>query len=1211
MGPFLQNFTCCTWNAQGLLCVDACRGNLKLKMLLELVTSYDIVLIQEAHCGKFKETFPEKRLEQTHACFWSSSIDTATSGGVCVIITKKLLSMFSDTPLWEELVPGRIAALRLRGTSGGLDIFTVHLEPALSSSGVFAQLSLLRSAIKPYAETHSLLAGDWNFDHDEEDRFDVEAGVFCGRRGDMAKWWDTNLGNFMEWYQGDFTRSGITRTLKKSLSRIDRIYSNLDPADALDLKIAATVVRALATNTERLSDHLPVQGRMSMTRQRTGYRPIPAWIAKHACWHDKVHARYMEWAGLQTDTDIWAQIRSVKTIFRKAAKDVINVTKERGAKTTDEKFYWALRALRGIRNYSSSMLNEAVKAFPELNDLIGYSETWPPCPERMNKLKSEINRLAHVGFEEKAKEIEKARDLPEYERTRRRGGLARWAAQWSPNRRKTGGLAGVRKEDGSITTDPETACQELGAFWASTFTEKPIDQRGAKEFLRKWAVQLPTIQWELGEDEFAKVLSKTGDTAPGPDGIPYAAWRGAPKEVTKLLFQAYTSWIQGAEVPDDFNFAFLVLIPKGDHTEDHQLVARAPGDTRPLSLSNSDSKVLANALRATIEEAINNWAIQVQRGFIKGRKMLQNVMEVETRAMELSTSMRNRAALIFLDFGAAFPSLSHDFLWLVLEAIGVPPPVLSAIRELYRHNRHWMRFGGACLEVFTITSGVKQGCPLSPLLFVIAIDPFLRALEKSISPRSLVRGYADDIALVLENLWKEAAATAHLFRTLESISGLGLKPKKCVLIPLWTSWRDGITFRTLLREEVPEWVNFVIDSKGKYLGLWLGPGAVNLSWEKPLSKYVAQCEYIASLKLGLSTTALLYKVFALSALSFVVQICPIPEVAFEHERKVLRLLIPGPGNWIPTSAVHNLDLLFGLPTSFQSLAIWGLAAQCRMALTDLKDCWEHKSSITKALMLDDAPLEHRWGSWYLKSIASTVTAARDQLITMRLCSPTTTLDVRGGGLTEVRGSLQPGPKLQSALCKLLRQKLLPADLYTVLRTRLQRWDGLLAVPLGIAARRAEKVIERTKKEVPPCVLSALARSWLNGWCTARRFQQGRGQCWLSDVCTGDDSIEHYARCEWSWHAAKRKFKTVLAPRHLGRFLLLEPSAQDDEALMALNLYAVYTAVNHFRSSGRRGVGQQAEHRILAAYTQAALLHKKLARRIKSVWINRSQVIADF
>ena len=180
--------------------------------------------------------------------------------------------------------------------------------------------------------------------------------------------------------------------------------------------------------------------------------------------------------------------------------------------------------------------------------------------------------------------------------------------------------------------------------------------------------------------------------------------------------------------------------------------------------------------------------------------------------------------------------------------------------------------------LFTITSGVKQGCPLSPLLFVIAIDPFLRAMEKTISPRSLVCGYADDIALVLENPWKEVAAVADLFRILERTSGLTLKQMKCVMIPLWSAWQRG-TLTKLVKEEVPSWANFVIDSKGKYLGVWLGLGAAKLSWEKPLKKYASQCKYIAALKLGVAASALLYRVLALSALSFVVQICPIPEEA--------------------------------------------------------------------------------------------------------------------------------------------------------------------------------------------------------------------------------------------------------------------------------------------------------------------------------------------
>jgi len=111
-------------------------------------------------------------------------------------------------------------------------------------------------------------------------------------------------------------------------------------------------------------------------------------------------------------------------------------------------------------------------------------------------------------------------------------------------------------------------------------------------------------------------------------------------------------------------------------------------------LSNSYGKILANALKNAMEDAIGRWAFEAQRGFIRGRKMLQNIMDVETRAMEMASRNNNRAALIFLDFGAAFPSLSHDFLWTVLERNGVPPMVVTAIKELYRQNRHWIRFRG-------------------------------------------------------------------------------------------------------------------------------------------------------------------------------------------------------------------------------------------------------------------------------------------------------------------------------------------------------------------------------------------------------------------------------------------------------------------------------------------------------------------------------------
>ena len=173
---------------------------------------------------------------------------------------------------------------------------------------------------------------------------------------------------------------------------------------------------------------------------------------------------------------------------------------------------------------------------------------------------------------------------------------------------------------------------------------------------------------------------------------------------------------------------------------------------------------------------------------------------------------------------------------------------------------------------------------------------------------------------------------------------------------------------------------------------------------------------------------------------------------------------------------------------------------------------------------------------------------------------------------------------------------------SLLRRRLERWSnrGMLTITVGSATGRAERMVQQLRGKIPPCVTAALVRSWLNGWCTARRFQQGRGKCWLSEECSGDDSIEHYARCDWSWHMAKRRLKVEQSPRNIGRFLMLETSVQDDPAMLALNLYAVYNAVNHFRSSGQRGRENAAYHRISALYTQAALLHTGLARRMRSL-----------
>ena len=231
--------------------------------------------------------------------------------------------------------------------------------------------------------------------------------------------------------------------------------------------------------------------------------------------------------------------------------------------------------------------------------------------------------------------------------------------------------------------------------------------------------------------------------------------------------------------------------------------------------------------------------------------MMDNIVDVESQCIAWSTKPVPEVVMFFLDFAAAFPSMAHAFIFLVLEAIGVPCNIIRAIRKLYINNSHDISFGGSSFSGFVVSAGMKQGCPLSGVLFVICADVLVRALLKRIPQElGMVRAYADDIALVLSRASVLIPCLCILFEIWERATCMALNLKKCVAVPL--SWLTLQSFRDMLLVVAPQWSVFKVTTNAKYLGVYLGPGGVETSLQDPLRKYISRCHMIRAMGVGLT-----------------------------------------------------------------------------------------------------------------------------------------------------------------------------------------------------------------------------------------------------------------------------------------------------------------------------------------------------------------------
>jgi len=300
-----------------------------------------------------------------------------------------------------------------------------------------------------------------------------------------------------------------------------------------------------------------------------------------------------------------------------------------------------------------------------------------------------------------------------------------------------------------------------------TDQERMAAQQALLEEVRLHSLRHPTPKPEdvldglFTEEEMVALLSKMPNTAPGPDGIPYGFWKrlirliaglqdgDAPPRTFWSVFAGLTKDIaeRGSSRAGFKDANISLFYKKGDPT----LVS----NYRPISSMNTDCKMYTNLLNKRLAP----WAVAKlhpdQKGFVPGRLMNEHT-RLASEVAHLCDATGTPGFIVGLDQAKAYDRVDQPWLLQVLAASGLPPDLILLISDLTSGCRSRVRINSGYSAYFPLKRGVRQGDPLSCLLFNFSIEPLaikLRQVVKGLSVPGLnpvrVMLYADDINLFL------------------------------------------------------------------------------------------------------------------------------------------------------------------------------------------------------------------------------------------------------------------------------------------------------------------------------------------------------------------------------------------------------------------------------------------------------------------------------
>ena len=462
--------------------------------------------------------------------------------------------------------------------------------------------------------------------------------------------------------------------------------------------------------------------------------------------------------------------------------------------------------------------------------------------------------------------------------------------------------------DGASKGQIDSVATNMAAAWKVIFKSTHVSNRKAikkitsmfsefKEHLQPKVTEQMNDQLIAAieiEDVIKAIKKMENKKTPGPDLIGNEFYKLFRDLLAPILCKVFNYSLNTAEMPVSFQNARIYPQEKrGDSPEGLNY--------RPIACLNGDYKLLTRILAEKLKYVMNEIVSDSQHGGLPGRHLNGAIYKAQaamaTVINQQETIIEDSSAMMLLDIQKAYDSLERQFVYKVLQHLHFSDRFIQIIKAIHTSTTAYFVVNGLSSNIVTITRGIRQGCPIAPLIFILAVEVLLTYVNET----SLVQGikfntrlntatitsvaFIDDTTIFINKL-RQLPQLLSILDKFADLSGLQLNKDKTKLLLLNTAH----CVQTYCKIKVVQSTEYAT-----LLGLQLGYINVDVyNWELIKKKVLKRMQFFASKTSNLVSRRKLLTMIIGAQIAFVAQyFLPTKTYMDQLQRDILKMFWKG------------------------------------------------------------------------------------------------------------------------------------------------------------------------------------------------------------------------------------------------------------------------------------------------------------------------------